>query len=93
MSREEEERAREEYDNFVRHINEAARRGDTAAILAAMAVSLLNVQFAQERLVAVAEADLAEEVKAAVEQRARELHEKQQEEAKSRGYIGKRKGL
>lgn len=71
-------------------LNDAVARADQVGLIGHIAHSLYRVALAQERLVALAEADLDESIEAAIEQRAEQKAKELDEEKTKRSFIGRR---
>lgn len=80
----------EEFNQEVARVEQMTGSGDYVGILGHLAISLMRVANAQERLVSLAEADLQAEVEAAVESRSREVAEEMVADQNKRSFIGKR---
>lgn len=79
-----------ELSKYIRAAEEQANRGDQILLTADIAIFLLRIAQAQERLVQIAEADLSEVVEAAIEERAEEKAQQLDADRTKRSFIGRK---
>lgn len=72
-------------------MQELSQRDDIPKILGRLATTLLRLTHAQEKLVALAQIDLEQQIEAEIQSRAETMAEEIVEDKTKRGFIGKRK--
>ena len=77
-------------DVFVAEVERAAERKSVVEMLGLVAVSLYRVARAQEKLVALAELDLSEQVESEVQSRAETLAQEIEANKTKRSFIGRK---
>lgn len=77
-------------DVFVAEVERAAERKSVVEMLGLVAVSLYRVARAQEKLVALAELDLSEQVESEVQSRAETLAQEIEADKTKRSFIGRK---
>ena len=72
-------------------MQELSQQGDVPKILGRIATTLLRLTYAQEKLVALAQVDLEQQIEAEIQSRAETMAEEIVEDKTKRGFIGQRK--
>lgn len=95
MTENQEDDARhEEAQDFLDHarvVDEAVQADNIPALMGHIALTLFRLTQAQERLVALAQVDLEQQIEAEIQSRAETMAEEIVEDKTKRGFIGKRK--